>query len=43
MKFIKIITYMLAVVTLVFACYTFLGKGDKQQRAETSAIVNVER
>ena len=42
MKFIKIITYMLAAVTFIFAVNTFAGK-DKGPSKETSAIVNVAR
>ena len=42
MKFIKIITYMLAAVTFIFALYTFSGK-DKVQRSDTSRIENVAR
>lgn len=42
MKFIKIITYMLAAVTFIFACNTFVGK-DKSPSKETTAIVNVAR
>lgn len=42
MNFIKIITYMLAAVTFIFVCNTFLGK-DKEPSRETTAIVNVAR